>query len=121
MVDLRARVAAGESAESAAQVLKISLPMAMQLGFRAKDVRPAHGTKARWQMGCNCWRCRRVAGVAVPRARKVSAKQRATALDWFAWVDPDDGRRLSQAEIGKMVGIGQMAVSRISRAVEVGA
>jgi hypothetical protein len=121
MVDLRARVAAGESAESVARALGLSLSMAMQLGFRAKDVRPAHGTKVRWQMGCNCWRCRRVAGVAVPRARKVSAKQRATALDWLAWVDPDDGRRLSQTEIGKMVGIGQMVVSRILRAAEVGA
>jgi hypothetical protein len=60
-----------------------------------------------------------VAGAAVPRAGKVSAKQRARALDWLAWADPDDGRRLSQTEIGKMVGIGQMAVSRISRAAEV--
>ena len=119
MTELRSRVAAGESAESAARDLGLSLSMAMQLGFRAKDVRPAHGTKVRWQMGCNCWRCRRVAGAAVPRARKVSAKQRARVLDWLAWVDPDDGRRLSQAEIGKMVGVGQMAVSRISRAAEV--
>ena len=118
MTELRSRVAAGESAESAARVLGLSLSMAMQLGFRAKSVRPAHGTKVRWQMGCNCWRCRRVAGAAVPRARKVSAKQRARVLDWLAWVDPDDGRRLSQAEIGKMAGIGQMAVSRISRATE---
>ena len=119
MTELRTRVAAGESAESAARALGLSLSMAMQLGFRAKSVRPAHGTKVRWQMGCNCWRCRRVAGAAVPRARKVSAKQRARVLDWLAWVDPDDGRRLSQTEIGKMVGIGQMAVSRISRSGDV--
>jgi predicted XRE-type DNA-binding protein len=45
----------------------------------------------------------------------MTPQQRAEALDWLAWTDPDDGRGLSQAKIGAVVGIGQAAVSRLAR------
>ena len=126
MTFLAERVAAGEPAGPVARELGISLSMAMRLGFRAKEVRPPHGTWERArekigvdgevvQLGCNCWRCRRVTGVAIPRAARMSLEQKAEVEDWLAWVDPETGRGLSQAEIGKLAGVGQMAVSRISR------
>ena len=123
--ELRARVAAGESASAVAKELGFSLWIAAALGFRAKEVRPPHGTWERARGGggsesprppCNCWRCRRVAGVAVPRGPRTTAAQRAQIIDWLAWVDPDDGRGLSQAVVGELVGVGQMAVSRVAQA-----
>jgi hypothetical protein len=127
MTSLVERVAAGEPAGPVARELGISLSMAMRLGFRAKEVRPPHGTWERArekigvdgevvQLGCNCWRCRRVAGLAVPRGPRTTVAQKAEIEEWLAWVDPDDGYGLSQAEIGKLVGVGQMAVSRVARA-----
>jgi hypothetical protein len=127
MTFLAERVAAGESAGPVARELSISLSMAMRLGFRVKEVRPPHGTWERArekigvdgevvQLGCNCWRCRRVAGLAVPRRSRTTMAQKAEVEDWLAWVDPDDGCGLSQAEIGALVGVGQMAVSRVSQA-----
>jgi predicted transcriptional regulator len=116
MAELRARVAAGESAERATSELGLSLSMAMHLGFRAKEVRPPHGTLEKARTGCGCWRCRRAAGLALPRAGRVGERERATVLDWLAWVNPETGRGLSQTEIGRLVGIGQGAVSRIALA-----
>ena len=127
LTELRARVAAGESASAVAKELGFSLSAAAALGFRAKDVKPLHGTWERArekigadgevvQLGCNCWRCRMVAGLAVPRGPRITAAQKAEVLDWFVWVDPDDGRGLSQTEIGRLVGVGQMAVSRVAQA-----
>ena len=34
----------------------------------------------------------------------MTPQQRAEALDWLAWTDPDDGRGLSQAKIGTVGG-----------------
>jgi predicted XRE-type DNA-binding protein len=116
MAELQTRVARGESAERAAASLGISLAAATKLGFSAKAVRPPHGTQARVEAGCPCWRCRRAAGVALPRGPRASAEQRAAVENWLAWVDPETGRGLSQTEIGRLVGIGQGAVSRIARA-----
>ena len=132
--ELRARVAAGESASAVAKELGFSLWIAAALGFRTKEVRPPHGTWERARGGgrgeggsgggsesprppCNCWLCRRVAGVAVPRGPRTTPAQKAQIIDWLAWTDPDDGRGLSQTEIGRLVGIGQMAVSRVAQAV----
>jgi hypothetical protein len=127
LTELRARVAAGESAGPVARELGISLSMAMRLGFRVKEVRPPHGTWERArekigvdgevvQLGCNCWRCRRVAGLVVPRGPRTTVAQKAEIEDWLAWVDPETGRGLSQVEIGKLARVGQMAVSRVARA-----
>ena len=115
MSDLTARVAAGESAESAAKALGISLPMAMRLGFRVKAVRPPHGTRARAKMGCNCWLCRRELGLAARRAPKASAREVAEILDWLAWSIPETEEGLKQAEVGRLVGVCQGTVSRIAR------
>lgn len=114
--ELARRVAAGESSERAAEALGISLAAAIKLGFRAKVARPPHGTWERARTGCNCWPCRRVAGVALPRGKKADAQTRATVLDWLAYQDPDTGAALTQTEIGKLAGVGQGAVSRIARA-----
>jgi hypothetical protein len=116
LAELAERVRVGDSAEQAARELDLSLPAAMKLGFRTKAVRPPHGTQARVEAGCPCWRCRRAAGVALPRGPRASAEQRAAVENWLAWVDPETGRGLSQTEIGRLVGIGQGAVSRIARA-----
>ena len=127
LIELRARVAAGESASAVAKELGFSLSAAAALGFRAKAVKPLHGTWERArekigvdgevvQLGCSCWRCRMVAGLAVPRGPRITAAQKAQIIDWLVWVDPDDGRGLSQAVIGGLVGVGQMAVSRVAQA-----
>ena len=113
--DLQARVASGESAAAVAADLGISLTMAMRLGFRSREVRPTHGTQAKLKAGCNCWRCRQAAGLALPRGPRVDVATKAAVLDWLAYVDPDTGEGLSQAKVGKMVGIGQMSVNRIAR------
>jgi len=118
MSNLTARVAAGESAEAAAKDLGISLPMAMCLGFRAKAVRPPHGTPARARMGCGCWRCRREIGLAARRASKAGAGEMAEVLDWLAYCDPETGQGLRQVEIGRLAGVGQGTVSRIARSFE---
>ena len=112
--DLRKRVSQGEPAARAAAALEISLNQAYRLGFRAHAVRSPHDTQARLASGCDCWRCRRAGGLAIPRS-PMTPQQRAEALDWLAWTDPDDGRGLSQAKIGAVVGIGQAAVSRLAR------
>jgi predicted transcriptional regulator len=116
MAELRARVARGESAEKAAASLGLSLPAATKLGFRTKAVRPPHGTQAKLTTDCNCWRCRRAAGIALPRSPRAGEREKAAVLEWLAWVDPETGRGLSQTEIGRLVGIGQGAVSRIALA-----
>ena len=127
LTELRARVAAGESASAVAKELGFSLSAAAALGFRAKAVKPLHGTWERArekigvegeivQLGCNCWRCRMAVGLAVPRGPRITAAQKAEILGWLAWTDPDDGRGLSQAVIGGLVGVGQMAVSRVAQA-----
>jgi hypothetical protein len=114
LAELERRVAAGEPASRAADDLGLSLSMAMRLGFRVKSIRPVHGTWDRAKLGCGCWRCRVVAGVAIPRAKRMT-RQLWAILDWLAWVDPDDGRGLSQTTVGRLVGVGQMAVSRVAR------
>jgi len=127
LTELRARVAAGGSASKVAKELGFSLSAAAALGFRAKAVKPLHGTWERArekigvegeivQLGCNCWRCRMAVGLAVPRGPRITAAQKAEILGWLAWTDPDDGRGLSQAVIGGLVGVGQMAVSRVAQA-----
>jgi predicted transcriptional regulator len=116
MAELRERVAGGESASAVVKDLGISMSSAAALGFRAKEIRPPHGTWDRARKGCNCWRCRIVAGVAVPRGPRMTTEQKWACLDWLAWVNPDSGRGLTQTAVAKLVGVGQMAVSRISRA-----
>lgn len=118
MIELRTRVANGESAEKASTEMGISLAAAVKAGFRSKDVRPAHGTQARMATGCNCWRCRRAAGIAVPRGTKMGPRVKAQVLDLLAWRDPDDQTPLTQATIGRLTNCGQAAVSRIARAAE---
>jgi hypothetical protein len=116
LAELRARVAAGESAEHAAKELGISLGQAMTLGFRARGVKPAHGSSNR--AACRCWRCRRANGIAIPRGPRMRPEQVTTALDLLAYVDPDSGEGLSQRRIGEMVGAGQAAISRIARSAQ---
>ena len=118
LTELAARVRTGEPAAEAAKELGISLGQAMRLGFRVKEVRPPHGTQVRLQAGCNCWRCRRAGGIALARGRRVDNVQVMQVRDWLAWVDPDDGVGITQAQIGQLVGVGQPVVSRIVRAVE---
>ena len=116
--ELTQRVQAGESAARAAAQLGISLTQAHRLGFRARQTRPAHGTALRASI-CNCHRCRRVTGVAVPRRSRKSravAQERTAVLDWLAWADPFTNQPLTQAVIGKLSGTRQSAVSRIARA-----
>jgi hypothetical protein len=108
---LKAMVARGDSAEQAAAKLGISLNRAYNLGFRSKSIRPPHGPR---RTGCNCARCRKAHGVAVPRNRMNEAK-RVQILDWCAWTDPQDGRFLTQQEIARLASVSQMTVSRIAR------
>ncbi len=111
--DLTQLVARGESAERAAQKLGISLVQAYKLGFRSKLCRPPHGDPRR--TGCACWRCRKTTGAILQRGPKADMPQRLEIEDWLAWSDPQDGSRLTQREIARLVGISQAAVSRISR------
>ena len=115
LVDLKIRVAQGEAADKAAKDLGISLAQAMQLGFRSKDCRPSHGTWDRAKSRCNCWRCRRVSGVALPRGPKSGPERKSLVIDLLAWTDPDDGSHLKQAQIARLAGVHQALVSRISR------
>ena len=122
MEELRARVAGGESAVGAARSLGISLAQARRLGFRVRAVWPPHGTQARLaggpgRAGCGCWRCRRAGGIALPRGPKVDERKRWEVVDWLAWTDPDDGTGLTQARIGRLVGVGQPVVSRVALAL----
>lgn len=117
MVELRTRVASGESAEHAAEGLGVSLAAARKLGLRVKSIRPAHGTLERGALGCGCWRCRRAAGIALQRGPRLGVVQKAEIEDLLAWRDPDDEAPLTQATIGKLVGVGQAAVSRVARSV----
>jgi hypothetical protein len=119
LMELRARVAAGESAGSAAKALGISLSAASSLGFRVKAVKPPHGHEARAWLGCGCWLCRRAAGVSRRRSARAGERTKAEVHDWLAWADPIDGKSLSQAAVGKLVGVGQAAVSRIARSESV--
>ena len=118
MAELKQRVAQGETAESAAFALQISLNQARVLGFKVYGVRSAHGTAARVQAGCDCWRCRKASGAALPRGPRSGAIRRAQVEDWLAYRDPDTNEALTQARIGKLVGVAQPRVSRIARAVE---
>lgn len=113
---LVSRVRAGEAAEHAARELGVSLAQAARLGFRSREVRPPHGTQGRLKSGCDCWRCRRAGGIALPRGPRAGARTRAEVADWLAWTDPENGCGLTQAEIGRLAGVGQGAVSRIARA-----
>ena len=116
MVELRIRVAGGESAKKAAEGLGVSLTAARKLGLRVKSIRPVHGTRERAAV-CDCWRCRRAAGVALQRGPRMSETEKAAIEDLLAWRDPDDEAPLTQAAIGKLVGVGQAAVSRVARSV----
>ena len=115
LAQLEARVAQGESAAVVVKDLGLSINVVVKMGFRVHDVRPNHGTAARAQAGCHCWRCRRASGAALFRGRPANAAQRAATLDWLAWRDPDDDSALTQARIGDLVGIGQPVVSRIAK------
>ena len=118
MIELRTRVAGGESAEHAAEGLGISLAAARKLGLRVKLIRPAHGTQERAVLGCSCWRCRRAAGIALQRGPRMSETEKAAIEDLLAWRNPDDQTPLTQSVIGKLVGVGQAAVSRVARSAE---
>ena len=118
LAELTRRVAAGEPATRVAAELDLSLSQAARLGFRAKAVKPLHGEWERVRLGCGCWRCRRVAGVAVPRGPRITAEQQAAVLDWCAWVDPDSGEGLSRREVGRLVGVGPRAVDRVARVMK---
>jgi hypothetical protein len=114
MIELSKRVALGEAASLVVQELGVSSFAVYELGFRVKAVRPPHGTKER-AAKCDCWRCRRAAGIALPRGPRTGAARQAAVLDWLAWADPDTGEGLRQTEIGKLAGVGQGMVSRIFR------
>lgn len=109
------KVKAGEPAERAAIELGISLAQAHRLGFRSRAIRSPHGTVQRSSEGCNCWRCRHAAGIALPRGPRTGPAKRAQILDWLAWQDPDTNQPLTQTTIGKLAGVAQTAVSRIYR------
>lgn len=114
MLELELRVQNGESAESAAKELGISLNQAAQLGFKSRAIRsPAHGSGNR--RGCNCWRCRKAKGIVLPRGPKTPVGKTAAILDWCAWRDPDDGRALTQQEVARLCGVVQPVVSRIAK------
>ena len=115
LAEMRRRVAAGESANAVARALGISTNTAWHLGFRAKEHFHPHGSQETLTAGCNCWRCRRAAGLALSRGPRVNAAQKAEVLDWLAWTDPEDGSRLSQAKIGLLVGVGQGTVSYVAQ------
>jgi hypothetical protein len=119
MPELVARVQAGEPADKVAADLGISLYQAMKLGFRARVFKPSHGAQARLAGGCSCWRCRRAGGSALSHGPRVDSARRAAVEDWLAWVDPDDETiALTQAEIGRLTGVGQPVVSRIASVSE---
>ncbi len=113
---LNQRVANGEPAGVAAQELGISLSQAISLGFRARAARPPHGTQARAQSPCHCWRCRKAAHISLPRGPRSGIARRAAVEDWLAWHDPDTGEGLRQTEIGRLAGVSQGMVSRIANA-----
>jgi hypothetical protein len=118
MAELSARVQAGESAESAAARLGVSLQMAAKLGFRAREVRlPSHG---RGRRGCACWRCRSASGEIRRRGRRGDQTKLAACLDWLAYRDPDSDSPLSRVEVARLAGVGVGAVGRVARAVEAG-
>lgn len=112
MAELKKRVAVGESAEKAAKALGISLAAATASGFRARGIKPVHGGGRK---DCFCWRCKKAQGLATPRGPKMGPRAKAAVIDLLAWRDPDDWAPLTQAEIGKIIGVGQAAVSRIAR------
>jgi DNA-binding MarR family transcriptional regulator len=118
--ELTARVAGGESAEKVAASLGISLSQSMRLGLRVRQVRPPHGTRLR-AMGddgrppCFCWRCKRAAGISLPRGPRTGPARRAQVLDWLAYNDPDTGEKLSQSQIARLAGVHQPLVSRLAR------
>ena len=119
--ELTKRVAKGQPAAQAAAALGISPNAAWKMGFRARTIRPSHGTAARAELKCNCWRCRRAIGVTRSYHKTSSAQQIARQvqiLDWLAWTDPDDGSHLTQEQIGRLVGTRQCVVSRVKRATE---
>jgi hypothetical protein len=47
----------------------------------------------------------------------VDERKRWEVVDWLAWTDPDDGTGLTQARIGRLVGVGQPVVSRVALAL----
>lgn len=116
LAELKRRVVADEPTEKVAKDLGVSLAAAAKLGFRVHAIRPAHG---KGRMGCNCWRCRRASGTALSRGRRANSSQRAEALDWLAYRDPDTDEALTQAVVGELSGVGQPTVSRLARAREV--
>jgi len=118
MVELRARVVGGESAEHAAEGLGISLAAARKLGLRVKSIRPAHGTLERGALGCGCWRCKKAQGLATPRGPRMDDAQKAAVLDLLAYNDPDTGEVLTQKQIAGLLGTNQNTVSRISRSAQ---
>ena len=110
---LAALVAQGRTAQQAADQLGVSLSGAVLAGFRVKAIRKPHG---KGREGCGCWRCRRAAGLAVPRGTRTRMDAAAT-LDWLAWNDPDDGRFLSQKSVAALSGTRQQTVSRLARSI----
>jgi predicted transcriptional regulator len=115
ILELELRVLAGESASSAAHQLGISINQVYKSGFRTRDIRSPHGSQARLTAGCRCWRCRQAAGLTLPRGPRTGPIRKAQVLDFLAWRDPDTGEGLRQVDIARLSGVGQAAVSRISR------
>jgi hypothetical protein len=113
LAELEKRVAAGESAEKVASDLGISLPTARKIGFRSKQVLPPHG---KGRVGCDCLLCRKNAGKVLSRSKKADDTNIAMVLDWLAWCDPDSGEGLTQGVVGRLSGVRQQVVSRVSRA-----
>ena len=111
--EMRARVARGDSAEQAAAKLGISVNRAYYLGFRSKDSKPTH---AQGRPGCNCARCRKAHGLAIPRTR-TSERLRAEIVDLLAWSDPFTAEALAQSEVARLLGTNQSVVSRVARGV----
>lgn len=109
LLELELRVQAGQSASAAAKDMGLSINQVRSLGFRTKDLRPAHG---KGRQDCNCWRCKRASGAILPRGSQIDPAQ---VLDWCAWVDPDDGRALTRQEVARLCGVVQPAVSRIAK------
>ena len=106
--ELNSMVARGDSAEQAAAKLGISINRAYALGFRSKTIRKPHGQN---RTGCNCTRCRKAHGLAIPRNR-IDSTMQAQILDWAAWSEPFTGEGLAQGEIARLLGVSQMTVSR---------
>lgn len=109
LLELELRVQAGASASAAAKDMNLSINQIRALGFRTKDLRPAHG---KGRQDCSCWRCRKSTGITLPRSPKIDPTQ---VLDWLAWVDPDSGEELSQAAVAKLANVTQPVVGRIIR------